>query len=199
MPSAIRVIDQASEIVTATGALDGVLSGSDSDVQTALETIDEIFKGAIVFNEAGADIDYRFEGNNETNLLFLDGGNDRVGIGTGTPDADLHVNGSFILGADGAPSEVTLNSSGAITVTKGYHKVDTYGNASSDNLLNIYGGHVGMLLLISCVNSSRNVVVDHAGGNIYCNTNLDITLDWTDEIVLCVCGQNGYWTAILIG
>ncbi len=41
MPSAIRVIDQASEIVADTANFDGILGGSDTDVQTALETLDD--------------------------------------------------------------------------------------------------------------------------------------------------------------
>jgi hypothetical protein len=38
--------------------------------------------GAVVFNDAGADVDFRVEGDTEANLLFVDAGNERVGIGT---------------------------------------------------------------------------------------------------------------------
>ena len=38
--------------------------------------------GAITFNEGSADVDFRVESNGEANMLFVDGGNDRVGIGT---------------------------------------------------------------------------------------------------------------------
>lgn len=41
MPSAIRVIDQADEIVADTTNFNGILGGGDSDVQTALETLDD--------------------------------------------------------------------------------------------------------------------------------------------------------------
>lgn len=47
-----------------------------------------------VYNEAGNDMDIRFEGDHEQNLLFLDASTDRVGIGTATPGYDLHVVGS---------------------------------------------------------------------------------------------------------
>jgi hypothetical protein len=41
--------------------------------------------GGAVFNEASADVDFRVESNGNANMLFVDGGNDRVGInGTGT-------------------------------------------------------------------------------------------------------------------
>jgi len=36
----------------------------------------------IVFNEASADIDFRVESNGNANMLFVDGGNDRIAIGT---------------------------------------------------------------------------------------------------------------------
>lgn len=49
--------------------------------------------GPTVFNEVGADVDFRFEGDTEPNLLFLDASADRVGIGTGAPDMKFTVNG----------------------------------------------------------------------------------------------------------
>ena len=35
-------------------------------------------KGGAVFNEDSADVDFRVESNGEANMLFVDGGNDRV-------------------------------------------------------------------------------------------------------------------------
>ena len=49
--------------------------------------------GTFIYNEAGADLDARFEGNNDANLFFTDAGNDRVGIKTGSPSTELHVVG----------------------------------------------------------------------------------------------------------
>jgi hypothetical protein len=47
--------------------------------------------GIFVFNDAGADLDARFEGDTDANLLFLDAGNDRVGIGLNNPTSKLHL------------------------------------------------------------------------------------------------------------
>ena len=52
--------------------------------------------GAQTFNDTGADVDFRVESNNEANMFFIDGGTDKVGIGTNAVAAgqgDLTVYG----------------------------------------------------------------------------------------------------------
>ena len=49
------------------------------------------FDGTIVFNQSGADMDFRVESTSNANMLFVDAGNDRVGIGTNAPTAPLTV------------------------------------------------------------------------------------------------------------
>jgi len=51
--------------------------------------------GTFIYNEAGADLDARFEGSGEANLIYLDAGNDRIGIGTASPSTELHVVGGI--------------------------------------------------------------------------------------------------------
>ena len=46
---------------------------------------------AQTFNESGADVDFRIESDDNANMFFVDGGNDRVGIGTASPDQTVHV------------------------------------------------------------------------------------------------------------
>jgi len=50
---------------------------------------------AIVFNESSADVDFRVESNGNANGLFIDAGNDRVGIMTATTFATLTVAGGI--------------------------------------------------------------------------------------------------------
>ena len=50
-----------------------------------------------VFNENSVDIDFRVESNGNANMLFVDGGNDKVGIGTSTPSEALDVVGNANL------------------------------------------------------------------------------------------------------
>ena len=49
--------------------------------------------GAVVFNDAGADVDFRVEGDTDANLLFVDAGNDRVGVKTSSPAVAFDVVG----------------------------------------------------------------------------------------------------------
>jgi len=44
-----------------------------------------------VFNDGSVDLDFRVESNGNANMLFVDGGNDRVGIGTTSPSTTLTV------------------------------------------------------------------------------------------------------------
>jgi len=71
--------------------------------------------GTFIYNEAGADLDARFEGSGDANLLYLDAGNDRVGIGTASPSTELHVVGGIkatsTIDLDGGT--FTFNDTGA--------------------------------------------------------------------------------------
>jgi prepilin-type processing-associated H-X9-DG protein len=74
---------------------------SDSRYQTTLAGIDDqsssnddqvtITDTTVVINEDSDDVDFRVESNGNANMLFVDGGNDRVGIGTNAPVTDLHL------------------------------------------------------------------------------------------------------------
>jgi hypothetical protein len=64
---------------------------ADSTGVVTVSTNLEVDGGTFVFNESGADLDFRFEGNTDQNLLFGDAGNDRIGIGTATPSYSLDI------------------------------------------------------------------------------------------------------------
>jgi hypothetical protein len=54
--------------------------------------------GGAVFNENGADVDFRVEGDADANLIFADASTDRVGIGTNAPGYKLDVSGMLNVG-----------------------------------------------------------------------------------------------------
>ena len=85
--------------ITISGELDAAtldISGDiDVDGTTNLDVVDIdgalTQDGGAVFNEASADVDFRVESNGNANMFLVDGGNNRVGIGTATPASLLEV------------------------------------------------------------------------------------------------------------
>ena len=81
--------------------------GTDLDVDgtTNLDVVDIdgalTQDGGAVFNEASADVDFRVESNGNANMLFVDGGNDCVLIGTGTSRSDAGSSTASALQIEG--------------------------------------------------------------------------------------------------
>jgi len=67
---------------------------TDSTGAVAIATAVSVDGGSFTFNESGAALDFRVEGDSATHLIFADGSEDHVGINTSTPAYDLDVSGS---------------------------------------------------------------------------------------------------------
>jgi hypothetical protein len=66
----------------------------------------EITNTEVVVNQSSVDSDFRVESNGDANMLFVDAGNDRVGLGTNSPGRTLDVNG--IIRSDGTSGALAL-------------------------------------------------------------------------------------------
>ena len=61
---------------------------------------DVVFNGGtFTYNSSGADKDVQFYGDGDNNLLYLDAGNDRVGVGVSVPEGKLEVDQNSATGA----------------------------------------------------------------------------------------------------
>jgi len=159
-----------------------------SATETKYITRTEFFKnvpnltveGAVVFNDNGADVDVRMEGDTDANLFFLDASTDRIGIGTATPLSKLHVNGSFGINA---PVTVTANYTVAAT--------DTFiiNNRAASNTLTLptASGCTGRMLFILTLQAQT---VISASGNVIPRTS-------TSASTAILAGVAGTW-AILV-
>ena len=94
----------------------------------------EIGSSEVVFNDPSNDVDFRVESNGNTHMLFVDAGNDRVGIGESSPDRKLHINSGA---TDTALKVESTDSEVSIELT------DNAGSAfigGGGNYLNFYAG-----------------------------------------------------------
>ena len=99
-----------STIVDASdGTEDGLVKHDVSLGGTAYQHL-SMGNGSIVFNEESQDIDFRVESNSYAHCLFVDGGNDRVGVGE-----DSDINGLFRVSlGDSGVTGVSANAQGII-------------------------------------------------------------------------------------
>ena len=76
----------------------------------------EIGSSEVVFNDPSNDVDFRVESNGNAHMLFVDAGNDRVGIGASSPATDFHIHSSS--GSDNTEILLTNGDTGS-TATDG--------------------------------------------------------------------------------
>jgi hypothetical protein len=176
LANAVNGISDGSE--TLANASVTVITAGTANV-TTLNT-----SGQVVFNDAGADVDFRVEGDTDANLLFVDASTDRVGIGTNTPDALLNVDGIASFGA-GSASTPSIAAAGDLNTGMFFPAADTIafaeggaeairidadgrlliGNTSSNSAFNsafqIQGSGVAGTMLVNRFNASTG------GPNLY--------------------------------
>lgn len=71
--------------------------------------------GQLLANPGGADADSSIQGDTDTALLYIDAGNDRVGISTSTPAALLDVAGASVYGAQASGDYFAVSAAGIPT------------------------------------------------------------------------------------
>jgi hypothetical protein len=89
----------------------------------------------------------------------------------------------------GTADELTIDT-GAVTITKSYHTIDTEGDAATDDLDAISGGNEGRILIIHSADNARVVILKN-GTNLILGE--DIILDDTNIHVMLICDSAGYW------
>jgi hypothetical protein len=132
--------DASTPAVRGTDANSGIFFGADT-VGVSTNGVERVEFGnsETVFNDGGADVDFRVEGDTDANLLFVDASTDRVGVGTNAPGDKFQVAGNALFGT--GSSAVTI---GGATATAGgaTDKNLTLSAWSPTSGVNEYGGNL---------------------------------------------------------
>ena len=118
-----------------------------------------------VFNENGADVDFRVESNSNTHMLFVDGGNDRVGIKNATPLFPLSVGTTGSLGAISNNYQTLVSVDGGFSSTNArQHKVMGFVGTTAGNADVYDSGYA-----VSSGETSKNFYTGIFSNNSYFN------------------------------
>jgi hypothetical protein len=144
---------------------------SDAVTSAKISSTDNTFKVAtteVVINEGGADVDFRVEGDIQSNLIVTEASSDKVGIngpvnsGTGADKIPFYVNGDATSGFSiGAGGTIRIDADGAAGVT-----LNTTNASSPNQLAQIYNDTAGTIHFVRPQKSSNDVThVFYADGD----------------------------------
>ena len=129
----------------------GIFSSAADTFNVATGGVERLELGtATIFNEDGADVDFRIEGDTEANLFYVDAGNDRIGIGTSTPTTLLEVKDTSTF----ASISVTSGTSASSAIN--------LGDADDINIGRVLYDHSNDSMQFQ-VNNSERIRIDSSG------------------------------------
>jgi hypothetical protein len=138
-------------------AINGIVNGVDSAfIEYTQGTTATGANPELNFNGTARDMNFRVESSGNANMLFVDGGDDRVGIGMVPDTTTLTVSGQV---------GTTNGTAGAPTHTF-YGDADTGMYRSSANALAFSTGGTAALT----IDSSGNLIIANTGGTLYTTT-----------------------------
>ena len=131
-------------------------------------------------------------GTNATVFSIADGTDDVTFAGQIVAVGGILSNGKVQIDQ----TELTI-SSGAVTATRGYHSIDTEGDASSDNLDTISGGVDGMILVLTSVDDGRDVTGTESGNIKAASASGEMVLtNLADTMMLIYSAGDSHWHEI---
>jgi len=172
--AAVRITDATSHVQI------GTVNATNTGVVT--------FEDLTIFdvNTAGIDTDIKVRGDNDENLVYIDAGQDHVGIGTATPTAKLEVDGS-----------IRSSGKGSKIISDGFYKADSgelvttvtsaggttlIGTRTDDDVL-IKGLTAGANITLTPSATDITIASTGGGGGFYGVTwNDDSTVKKTDRL-----------------
>tara|TARA_Y100001938_G_scaffold70861_1_gene98224 strand:+ start:2240 stop:4525 length:2286 start_codon:yes stop_codon:yes gene_type:complete len=162
-------------ISAADGSEDGMLSIKTMHGGTEVKRI-RLQTSEAVFNEDSNDIDFRVESNSNTHMLFVDAGNDRVGIGT-APAQLFHVvgaDGTLALFSNNSDADLNIKTASAVTLLTPSTGTLAFGTSNTERMRIDSSGNLGI-----STTSPEGLLHVHGG-----NSGSSYTADGADKIIL---------------
>ena len=106
----------------------GIFSAAADTFNVATGGVERMELGATtIFNESGADVDFRIEGDSEANLFYVDAGNNHIGINDSTPSVTLDITGE-----NSGNGEINVKrTSGATCFIQAQSATSVFGSSSN--------------------------------------------------------------------
>jgi hypothetical protein len=114
-----------------------------------------------VFNETGADTDFRVESDSNANALFVQASDGKVGIGTSSPETNNAASVGLTVGSGGGGAAIQLNVNGGGGIFSG---TDTINNPNYSYRMGHLNGTNRLEMSTNNNDSYANGVVLSAGG-----------------------------------
>ena len=159
-----RVVDASDGTEDFRMTFEGKVAGSDV----------QLFKmdnSNIVFNEDSKDIDFRVESDGNTHALFIDSGNDKIGMFTDSPSGKLHIKTTSSGGTAQSRSALVIEDDGGnadsiqfLSNDSGFHSI-FFGDASDNDVGRLAYSHSGDNMRFSAgATESMRATSDSVGG-----------------------------------
>ena len=150
----------------------GIFSSASDTFNIATGGVERVeFGTATIFNDTGADVDLRIEGDTDQNLLFCNAGGNAVGIGTSTPGSKLHIFQS-------SASAATGNSGAGLSLESNNHQYIQYLGANTKEQ--------GILFGDDADNDVGSIVYNHSDNKLTFATaaNMRLMIDSSGRVLL---------------
>ena len=140
---------------------DSVTSAKISDTDTQFLVDDTSVQKKVVINEAGADVDFRVEGDTDANLIVTDGANDVAGIGGTDASYKLTVDG----GTSGAVGLFKAASAGSTSASITVQNTDSTGNSAILALQTAKSGSIAQRFHFDLQSHLNRMAFGHTSGD----------------------------------
>ena len=143
----------------------GIFSSAADTFNVATGGVERMELGTTtIFNEDGADVDFRIEGDTDTNLFYADAGNNRIGLGIASPTSKLYVN---TVSTEHVITAATADTNGNSIInilsagTTGNSRILFSDTAANDGIISY--SHNDRALVFGTAGTSEDMRLDSSG------------------------------------